>query len=72
MQAEAAERGLAAAEARAALHAALGATFGRGGVQHYEVDGAVRDLAARTEPLLRQLAPQFQLQLHTLRVCAPP
>lgn len=71
VQAEAAEKAQAAAEAAAALHAELGRVFGRGGVQHFEMDSVVHDLSARTEPLLRVLAPQFQLQLHTLRVRSP-
>jgi len=68
VQAQAAEAAAAAAQARAALRAELGRVFGRGGVQHFEVDGAVHDLSARTAPLLRLLAPQFQLHLHTQRV----
>eukprot|EP00892_Ulva_mutabilis_P005450 jgi/Ulvmu1/3277/UM151_0025.1 len=66
-QAEAAQTAASAARSRALLHVELLRVFGHGGVQHYEVDGVVHDLSARTAPLLRMLAPQFQLHLRTQR-----
>ena len=62
------------AQQEATLCGALKGVFGPRGVQHFVMDGVVHDLASYTRNYLKDLAPNFELELHMQQVprCMPP
>ena len=61
------------AQQEATLCGALKGVFGPRGVQHFVMDGVVHDLASYTRNYLKDLAPNFELELHMQQVprCMP-
>ena len=63
-----AEHSARAGQQEASLCGALKGVFGPRGVQHFVLDGVVHDLAAYTQNYLKDLAPDFQLELYMQQV----